>query len=648
MPHVPGKPIRVNTPRGRFLFLETRPGGHEYEKGVVVPHGYIQEQARQAIRNFGPIDSTENVGNEFGVHSREPDGTFETQGYVLTADGEGGSTWARQGAAGSLADMIRNHDDLLAFWPLDDASGDAHDEGPHNIPLSTVGTPTYGSDGPFDDSDQTSILFDGVDGFNLTTDDHFISSDTTLDSFDGTLPFSMEILLLPSSLSQSGVMMTWTGSAGQIGLGMGGAGGAGSGGMPWFNRVGTTGYTLASETLLDTTNWWHVVGTYDGATMCIYINGELIDDLTAGNIGAVSGDFRLARIGQAGATNNYFKGNLAYAAVYTAALTADEVADHAAAGAAILTEAEDIRFTPSLTIAATNVQDAIVELANEAVLESVIDAKGDLIAGTAADTVGRLAVGTDDQVLVAASAQSTGLAYQSRIKSLSKSGSTQLTGDVFLVQGSNVTLTQSSQSITVAATVVGSGAVDSIAEEGSTPLTGAVVLTGSTGMTLTQTAQSIAFTSTASEWFTTTTKGSSQNVVDSTTFVDCTDLVFAIGSSTEYWYAEYYIPYASSAATDLKWEITAPGGGMIGWFAYKAYSNTAGSGIQVSTGTQLAAVTTTGTISIGGNPGVLKIELMFRASGTAGNVQFRFANASSGTGTSTIIGGSTLRTKKIA
>ena len=42
---------------------------------------------------------------------------------------------------------------------------------------------------------------------------------------------------------------------------------------------------------------------------------------------------------------------------------------------------------------------------------SSIDAKGDLLAGTANDTVGRLAVGTNGQVLTANSAASTGLSW---------------------------------------------------------------------------------------------------------------------------------------------------------------------------------------------------------------------------------------------
>ena len=43
--------------------------------------------------------------------------------------------------------------------------------------------------------------------------------------------------------------------------------------------------------------------------------------------------------------------------------------------------------------------------------KSIVDAKGDLIAGTAADTTSRLAVGANDLLLTAASGEATGLKY---------------------------------------------------------------------------------------------------------------------------------------------------------------------------------------------------------------------------------------------
>jgi hypothetical protein len=51
------------------------------------------------------------------------------------------------------------------------------------------------------------------------------------------------------------------------------------------------------------------------------------------------------------------------------------------------------------------------DLADGAIAKSIVDAKGDLIAATAADTVSRLAVGTNGQVLTADSTTATGLKW---------------------------------------------------------------------------------------------------------------------------------------------------------------------------------------------------------------------------------------------
>jgi hypothetical protein len=51
------------------------------------------------------------------------------------------------------------------------------------------------------------------------------------------------------------------------------------------------------------------------------------------------------------------------------------------------------------------------DLADGAIAKSLVDAKGDLIAATAADTVARLAIGTNGQVLTADSTAATGMAW---------------------------------------------------------------------------------------------------------------------------------------------------------------------------------------------------------------------------------------------
>ena len=91
---------------------------------------------------------------------------------------------------------------------------------------------------------------------------------------------------------------------------------------------------------------------------------------------------------------------------------ADHLADTAGAHAA-----SAISFSPTGTIAATDVQAAIAEVASEAggggsvATDTIFDAKGDLAVGTAADTAAKLTVGANDRLLIADSAQATGLRW---------------------------------------------------------------------------------------------------------------------------------------------------------------------------------------------------------------------------------------------
>jgi hypothetical protein len=72
----------------------------------------------------------------------------------------------------------------------------------------------------------------------------------------------------------------------------------------------------------------------------------------------------------------------------------------------------DSTSSSSTTLAATaNAVKSAYDLANGAVPASIVDAKGDIIAATAADTVARLAVGANNTVLTADSSTATGLKW---------------------------------------------------------------------------------------------------------------------------------------------------------------------------------------------------------------------------------------------
>ena len=72
-----------------------------------------------------------------------------------------------------------------------------------------------------------------------------------------------------------------------------------------------------------------------------------------------------------------------------------------------------------------------VALTTTVIPTSLIDAKGDLIAGTADDTAGRLAVGTNNYVLTADSGESTGLKWAATADPTWENANNVLTNSVF-------------------------------------------------------------------------------------------------------------------------------------------------------------------------------------------------------------------------
>lgn len=99
---------------------------------------------------------------------------------------------------------------------------------------------------------------------------------------------------------------------------------------------------------------------------------------------------------------------------------------------------------------------AVTDIAGGGIAATIVDAKGDIIAATAADTVSRLAVGSNDQVLTADSAQSTGLkwATPSSGSGFVEFGGVKLTGgsgDITTTSTTFVDLTGASVTMTTAA-----------------------------------------------------------------------------------------------------------------------------------------------------------------------------------------------------
>jgi hypothetical protein len=127
-----------------------------------------------------------------------------------------------------------------------------------------------------------------------------------------------------------------------------------------------------------------------------------------------------------------------------------EDATTAVKGAVQLTDS--IASTSTTTAATPNSVKTAYDLANGAIAKSIVDAKGDLIAATAADTVSRLGVGANGQILTADSTAATGIKWAApagsgkllQVVNATTSTQTNITSTSFTDTGLSATITPTS------------------------------------------------------------------------------------------------------------------------------------------------------------------------------------------------------------
>jgi hypothetical protein len=92
--------------------------------------------------------------------------------------------------------------------------------------------------------------------------------------------------------------------------------------------IGGTRQTLTSATTLTTGVWYYAVGTYDGSTLRMFING-IQDANTISSSGTITSYNTPLQVGRWGTQGNqYLNGRIATAQIYNRALSAAEVAQN--------------------------------------------------------------------------------------------------------------------------------------------------------------------------------------------------------------------------------------------------------------------------------------------------------------------------------
>jgi hypothetical protein len=75
---------------------------------------------------------------------------------------------------------------------------------------------------------------------------------------------------------------------------------------------------------------YHIVGVYNGSTQTLYVNGVQVAQ--AALTGAITANNNALYIGSWNGSKEFFRGTIDEVAVYSAALTATQVANHRTAG----------------------------------------------------------------------------------------------------------------------------------------------------------------------------------------------------------------------------------------------------------------------------------------------------------------------------
>lgn len=219
---------------------------------------------------------------------------------------------------GSYQDLVIA-DGAVAFWPLDDADGSKALERVNGIDGTYVGGFTLSADTP--PGVPGSVSLNGSSGYINVPSSGVLNLNAA---------WSLESFVFQQSTPNGSAIISDTYGAElnvQFALSFSNS----SGGLAstlmlgfyngsWKNIVGPT---------LSNGVWHHVVGTFDGSTLKIYVDGLQVATgaATPSGINGSSGVVIGRRWDTAG-SNPYFNGRIAAAAIYKKALTANQIAAH--------------------------------------------------------------------------------------------------------------------------------------------------------------------------------------------------------------------------------------------------------------------------------------------------------------------------------
>lgn len=217
-----------------------------------------------------------------------------------------------------LDQIVANYDQTVAalapegWWKLADLVGTSSPvDSAGNFASSVEGTVTFGKTGPLTAiPSDTAALFDGSTGY--------------IQMSGGTL--STSVITIAGWFNHNGnawgsqedIFFNNAGGFPQLGVKTSGTG------VPFFQLdIGGSGVSIQGSVGLPTTGWHFLVGTYDGTTMRLYVDGVQVASQ------AESGSLTWGTIFDIGSDEGigfFFNGSLAQVTIFNAPLSATEIA----------------------------------------------------------------------------------------------------------------------------------------------------------------------------------------------------------------------------------------------------------------------------------------------------------------------------------
>ena len=220
----------------------------------------------------------------------------------------------------------------VAYWRLGETTGTTVADSAGISPGARFGGVTLGQPGALDDGN-AAMRFDGIDGTSV-----LIPNSPALVAINGSSAITMEAWINPQTLtlpSHFRIFYSFTADPSSY---LGIYDGDGSPRLCVALTINGVQRFLAMGPALSVGGWYHTAATYDGATLTLYVDGNLVGQVAGltGSIAIGTGGVTLGGYPTAGSHFN-FDGLVDEAAIYNYALTAAQVARHYARQTSIYT-----------------------------------------------------------------------------------------------------------------------------------------------------------------------------------------------------------------------------------------------------------------------------------------------------------------------